>query len=276
MTISALGRKLLWSVMLARGQNYNPDDFKRSAIVFSPHQDDETLGCGGLIARKTEAGAQLKLVFMTDGSRSHRGLISETELRAMRRAEAVNAAGVLGVPESDVVFLDIKDGTLMEERQNIKDTVIAMLREIQPQEIFVPYFRESPRDHLATNLIVLQAVRETDMGCVVYEYPIWFFCQWPFVRFTGNVRQTLSLIKRLPLYWFGLMIVRDFKCVLDIRGVLERKQNALACHRSQMTRIVNDRRWLTLNDVFSGDFVKCFFGGREVFFKHQEPNKLGP
>ena len=268
MTVSALGRNFLWSVMLAHGQEYRPEDFKRSTIVFSPHQDDETLGCGGLIARKKQAGAQLKLVFMTDGSRSHRGLIAESKLRAMRRLEAVHAARVLGVPENDIVFLEVADGTLMAEQGKIKEVVKEILRNVQPKEIFVPYFRESPSDHIATNLIVLEAIREMKFDAVVYEYPIWFLCQWPFVRFAGSLRQRLSLVKRLPMYRFGLWLVKDFRCLLDMHDVLDKKREALACHRSQMTRMSNDQRWVTLNDVFGGDFVECFFRGQEVFFKH--------
>src|SRR5687768_14178340 len=39
----------------------------RSAVVFSPHYDDETLGVGGTVIRKRDCGAIVYLVFMTDG-----------------------------------------------------------------------------------------------------------------------------------------------------------------------------------------------------------------
>ena len=91
---------------------WDQKQLKRSALVFAPHQDDETLGCGGTIIHKKQAGADLKIVFMTDGSKSHSHLITERELKNIRREEALAAAQKLGLKERDVIFLEVKDGTL--------------------------------------------------------------------------------------------------------------------------------------------------------------------
>ena len=53
------------------------EELARPAVVLAPHPDDETLGCGGTLIRKARAGAPLKVVLMTDGARSGRGLIDE-------------------------------------------------------------------------------------------------------------------------------------------------------------------------------------------------------
>ena len=87
-------------------------DLSASAIIFSPHQDDETLGCGGTIIRKREAGAEVKIVFMTDGSQSHHHFTSESELIALRQQEAIKAAQTLKVAEEDVIFFGFLDGEL--------------------------------------------------------------------------------------------------------------------------------------------------------------------
>jgi hypothetical protein len=55
----------------------------RRAVVFSPHPDDESLGCGGTILRKKQAGATVKLVHVSDGGASTT-LIPREELTAMR------------------------------------------------------------------------------------------------------------------------------------------------------------------------------------------------
>jgi glycosyltransferase involved in cell wall biosynthesis len=44
---------------------------EKSAMVFAPHQDDETFGCGGMIARKKEQGIPVAIAFLTDGRGSH-------------------------------------------------------------------------------------------------------------------------------------------------------------------------------------------------------------
>jgi LmbE family N-acetylglucosaminyl deacetylase len=44
----------------------------RKILVVAPHPDDETLGCGGLISLLAQNGSAFYIVFVTDGSASHR------------------------------------------------------------------------------------------------------------------------------------------------------------------------------------------------------------
>ena len=82
------------------------------ALVFAPHQDDEVLGCGGTILSKIAAGADVRCVFLTDGSASHRGLLARDELVALRRREALAAGGILGLAADRITFLGLPDGDL--------------------------------------------------------------------------------------------------------------------------------------------------------------------
>src|SRR5688500_3502049 len=86
---------------------------QRSAVVFSPHYDDETLGAGGTIIQTRAHGASVHVVFMTDGSRSHAHAVDGPRLSEMRRTEALSAMDRLGVPRSDVTFLELPE-TRME------------------------------------------------------------------------------------------------------------------------------------------------------------------
>jgi len=40
---------------------------KKKIVVFAPHPDDETWGCGGTIAKKLREGYEILIVVMTDG-----------------------------------------------------------------------------------------------------------------------------------------------------------------------------------------------------------------
>ncbi len=59
-------------------------------IVFAPHQDDETLGCGALIAHKRNDGQPVHVVFLTDGSCSHPNhpRVTPVEIAELRAQEA--------------------------------------------------------------------------------------------------------------------------------------------------------------------------------------------
>jgi LmbE family N-acetylglucosaminyl deacetylase len=81
-------------------------------IVFAPHQDDETLGCGGVIRKLINLGNAVLVVFLTDGSTSHARYLPSNELINLRRGEALNACEVLGVQDSFIQFLEFPDGQL--------------------------------------------------------------------------------------------------------------------------------------------------------------------
>ena len=62
---------------------------------------------------------------------------------------------------------------------------------------------------------------------------------------------------------------RDFNCHVDIVTVQQAKLAALACHRSQVTRLDGSKDWLTLADVSDGEFLARLLGQREVFHRWQ-------
>ena len=80
----------------------------RNVLVFAPHQDDDTLGCGGTIRRLVELGAKVTVVYMTDGGKG-----SEKENKGLaqhRQEEAVASLNVLGCRSQ--IFLGFEDGAL--------------------------------------------------------------------------------------------------------------------------------------------------------------------
>ncbi len=179
------------------------NELRQSAIVFAPHQDDETLGCGGTILQKKAAGADVKIVFMTDGCRSHAGLIAEEELSTLRRTEAISACKVLETKEQDVFFLDIKDGTLGQHLAVASEKVIHLLQTIRPETVYVPYRLDNHPDHRNTTRSVIQALKKCRMPMTVYEYPVWFWYHWPWVGFSGKLSAFRHILKiRFYPFWF--------------------------------------------------------------------------
>ncbi len=147
---------------------------QKSAMVFSPHQDDESLGCGGMISCKAMAGAEVKIIFMTDGRTSHAPFIGNEELIAMRAQEAVAAGLQLGVREEDIHFLGLTDGTLQLNQAQAHDHVRQLLELYQSKQVFIPYHREPPLDHWVTNRVVRAALHDLKQSVEVFEYPVWF------------------------------------------------------------------------------------------------------
>ena len=92
-------------------------------LIFSPHEDDETLATGGTIYTELQKGNQVLVVFMTNGDgfwggeivvkadlfRQARDFIG---LGQIRQREAIKAVATLGLPNKDVLFLGYPDGGL--------------------------------------------------------------------------------------------------------------------------------------------------------------------
>lgn len=92
----------------------------RNLLIFAPHNDDETLGTGGLIGQAVRGGADVHIVLMTNGdgfkfaeALAFRDLIPSprdlVEFGYVRQRETLAATGHLGLPKKDVVFLGYPD-----------------------------------------------------------------------------------------------------------------------------------------------------------------------
>ncbi len=83
----------------------------RRPLILAPHPDDESLGCGGLIAAACAAGLAPEVVILTDGGASHPGSTSHppARLRALRAEEARQATAALGLPPDRLTFLPYED-----------------------------------------------------------------------------------------------------------------------------------------------------------------------
>lgn len=259
--ITCLRRK--WDRSLTCGA---APDLRKSAVIIAPHPDDEVLGCGGTIARKIEERAEVHLVFMTDGATSHCRFIPSVELVRIRRGEAIEAARILGVPESHITFLEYPDGKLHTAHQVAISRITALLATLHPEEVFVPYRFDGTSDHESTYAIVTDAIRGENMPIRVFEYPVWFWNQWPWVSLPLYPnRKMLNALRRSLRFGIGRTARQTFTHGVDIRRVIEKKREALAAHRSQVTRLNGDPSWPILGDVSDGQFIACMTGDYEVF-----------
>ncbi len=80
-------------------------------LVLAPHPDDESLGCGGLIAQADVAGRPPTVTILTDGAGSHPNLRDwpPEPLRALREQEALRALGYFGLSGERAALLRYPD-----------------------------------------------------------------------------------------------------------------------------------------------------------------------
>lgn len=212
-------------------------------VVLAPHMDDEVIGCGGVLSRISRLGAEITVVYLTDGRRGNPALYERTDLLPEqqrveeerlvreRKEEARRAAEILGI--GNLIFLDRPDGRL-EADAEIVSQVKGLFRELKPTAVYLPFITDRHPDHLATNQIFVRALKgeKFDFQCLGYE-------TW------GTLYPN---------------------CLFDIGEVIEAKRRALEQFASQMLHSDLVRIALGLNSYRS----IYYLGGRgyaEAFFR---------
>jgi LmbE family N-acetylglucosaminyl deacetylase len=260
-------RQLARNLLGHKARQVPDTELGRRAVVFSPHPDDESLGCGGTILRKKQAGATVKLVQVSDGGGSTT-LIPRDELTAMRKQESLNAGRALGV--DDTYFLGFPDGRLGECQTAAIERVAEILGQESPDEVFLPYRREPMKqaaDHVAVTNIVLAALRRQSKPVMVWEYPVWFWLHWPWVSFSQNTPplKPKHILKNSLLAHFGTRAFLELNCKVNISQVLQQKRAAISEHKSQTEKLFDDPSWVTLEQLSNGELMDCFYQDYEFF-----------
>lgn len=195
-------------------------EFAGTTLVLAPHMDDESLGCGLMLASRPDK-EHLHVVFATDGARSParpgQTRAEATELAALRRREALAALGVLGVPANNAVFLDFEDGMLSLRLPQLQEALAGLVERLEPEWIFVPFRYDRHPDHLALRAAASAVCRRGANQPRLVEYFV--YTQWRLLR-SGDVRDYLSA-EQLRRFEPGQLATL--------------KRRAVECHRSQTT-----------------------------------------
>jgi len=95
-------------------------------LILAPHPDDEVIGCGGIIQAATKTGAEIKVLYLTEGEHNPISLVTYKKrlffkdkqqafikLGKVRKQESTEALGTLGIDETRLIFLDYPDSGIM-------------------------------------------------------------------------------------------------------------------------------------------------------------------
>jgi len=205
--------------------------------VLSPHPDDESLGCGNLLAAAMAESISCQVICITDGTRSHPNSrvwtrqdlanLRENELRSALRCLAPASA-----PLIELHFLRYQDCNAPATGP-AADALIRLIP--RNAALFCTWGGDPHIDHLNTaRLANLVASLRPDLR--LFFYPIWgrLHSEVPFPK------HGYLLTDRSPL-----------------------KAPAIACHSSQMTRMIHDD---PAGFVMDPEIQTLFAESPEVFF----------
>jgi len=197
------------------------------------HPDDLEFACGGTVAKWADEGAEVTVCIVTDGSTGtqDRDLMGQP-LAAIRRREAEAAAEVLGV--HNFVWLGRRDGYL-EYSLELRRELARLFRTHRPHRFVVMDPTPTAEDRF---------INHPDPRAVGQASPaVTLSAGTTPGHFPELLEEGLEPWRGLREVWISGAGAKPV--VVDITATIERKIDALVCHKSQ---VGDDRgeieRWL--------------------------------
>ena len=186
-------------------------------LVIAPHPDDEILGVGGTIAKRTAAGDEVYVCIVTKGCQP---LFSE-EFIEQGRSEARKSHAFLGVGET--FFLDFP-AVMLETvaRYELNDKISQVIQKVQPDEVYIPHRGDMQLDHQMVVDAAMVALRPK------YEHVVSRVYAYETLSETG---------------WNIPNVENEFIPTVyeDITDTLEKKLEAMKIFESQLAEFPNAR-----------------------------------
>ena len=181
----------------------------KKLVVIAPHPDDETLGCGGTIARFAAAGTEVSVLIVS----GHLPPLYGTQAFETSQREALAAFAILGVKRSEFLKIPatmVRDVPVAE----LNGKIDGFIRKQAPDMVLLPF----PDRHIDHRVIF--------DACVVACRPIHAAAPKTVLAY-----ETLS-----ETHWNvpGIEPVFAPEFFVDTTDTMAKKTAALACYASQL------------------------------------------
>ena len=189
----------------------------RKILIIAPHPDDEILGCGGMMIRNIKEGNEVYVCIVTKG---YPPLFNE-ERTAQNRQDTIACHKSIGVKET--FFLDLPSTQLEKvERSEINGKILKVVRDLVPDEVYIPHWGDMQKDH--------QIVAE---ACMVAVRP----------KYLPQVKRVYSYETMSETAWNAPNVQNEFipNVFLDITNSIEGKKKALAFFSLQVSEFPDAR-----------------------------------
>jgi len=194
----------------------------KTVLVFTPHPDDDTFACGGLMKILAENGNKVVVVLYTNGNKGSKDLTMTRERMAqIRRAEEEKACEILGIPKKQIVWLGYEDGDLeYADPRVLRGQAAYQIKKYRPNAVLtidpgIPHVNWHKTDHrMAANI--------TKDAFIAAEWHLYY----P-QHYLDEGLEAYSV--PVAYYYYS----DDPNYTIDITGMFEAKVEAALAHVSQ-------------------------------------------
>ena len=205
-------------------------------LVVIAHPDDESFGCGSVLAHAAAAGHETAVLCATRGEAGH-SRIPTDDLAALREAELRAAAAILGVGE--VRLLDHLDSGMDGDPPSralaaadptlLASEVRSVIDDLRPDVVVTLDASDGHRDHAVIRDATLAAVDTLDDPPAVY---LWCLAHSSMVRWADHMRRTGGGEAYLAMRELGTPD-GDITLLIDVASHLATRWAAMRAHASQ-------------------------------------------
>jgi LmbE family N-acetylglucosaminyl deacetylase len=211
----------------------------RTVLAVFAHPDDESLACGGTLARLSDAGAQVILLCATRGEKglvTDQSLVAREDLASVRTHELHDAAKILGI--SEVLLFEHPDGDLRwADVPELHVEIVAAIQRYRPDTVIT--FAEDGLywhlDHIGIHERTYTAVKSFGPAAPALYYVV--MRQGLMRKIVQTALDNGVKLERTPFNIdpdaFGDH-AKPPTLAIDIHKWVSRKVEALRCHRTQI------------------------------------------
>lgn len=195
-----------------------PEGGKLNIICVGAHPGDPEFGCGGTMAKYSDAGHSVTFLYLTRGEAwAGDPSLSHVQAAALRTLEAENSCKILNAKP---LFAGQVDGDTELNSQRAEEFKNLLLS-VNPDIVFSHWPIDSHRDHQVAGCLTLNAWLKTDRQFVLYFYEV----------DTGS--ETMGFTPT------------DY---VDITDVSDRKKQAMFAHKSQGPEAIYEKDFRAMED----------------------------
>jgi LmbE family N-acetylglucosaminyl deacetylase len=140
---------------------------KLKIVVTGGHPGDPEYGCGGTVARYTDLGHEVTLLYLNRGEKGCSGK-APSECGALRTSEAGKACGIL---KAQPAFTQQTDGEAVVNAERYAD-FRRLLEGEKPDVLFTHWPIDGHRDHRAISAFAYDAWLQMGKGFAFYYYEV--------------------------------------------------------------------------------------------------------
>jgi len=135
-------------------------------VVFAPHPDDETFGCGGLLLRVSRKECDITFVAVTDGGKGAPSSLDPQGYVDARRREFESVARKVG---AEALWWGIRDRETVDCSGEIGEEARRLVEGLKPDVVFLPSPWEIHPDHRIVTEAILKALQGFSTRVAFYE-----------------------------------------------------------------------------------------------------------